>query len=137
LCASACVVVVAAATAAIIVASNDPTTFEQIAMSPERYRNQDVQLVGRVASRPMPPRNGFVLTGPQGRRVLVVPESGVDVPSVPVGHDAAVHGTVVPIEPWADDIVEDYPRGAGTVGELAVREDAAALVKAITIREAT
>ena len=116
------------------------TAFERVAANPEHYRGRTVQVTGRVVAHPVhiPPRllGSFVLRGPQGRRMLVIPKPDGVLQPVGLGARTAVRGTVVPVEPSADDLDGDRPGDVVAIGDVAARVDVVALIRAdaVTMR---
>jgi hypothetical protein len=91
-------------------------------------------LTGRVRSRlirvPVSVVGAFVLEGPDGGRVLVLPKTPGALPIVAEGLRAAVHGRVIALPPSADDLGGDRADDVVAIADLAARTDADALLRA-------
>lgn len=110
------------------------TAFERVASAPEQHAGQEVRVTGRVVERParVPGAlsGAFVLAGPQGRRLLVIPRPGRTLAPVVQGLRVAVRGRVVPLEPKAD---AQGPDMVATGGDVARRVDAVAFLRAVDV----
>jgi hypothetical protein len=126
------------ALAAVIALSGGRSALERVAMHPERYDGRQVSVAGRITDRPrrVPPHmlGTFVLTDPGGRRLLVIPKPHGVLPPASLGSRVTVRGTVVALEPSADDRGGDGPADPIAIGDVAARVGARALLEAETIR---
>ena len=121
-----------AALAAVVVLAGGrpaPSAFERVVAHPERFRAQQVAVTGRVRDIEAPTGypSAFVLEGPQGRRLLIVPRLAHRVAARTPGGRATVRGEVIPLEPRADG--HNGRDEVVTLGELARRVQAGAILQ--------
>jgi hypothetical protein len=128
--------VLGAITLAVVVAvagaGGEPTgAFARVAAEPSRYDGSRVRVVGRVAERPVRlPERAYVLEGDGSRPLLVVAARGSALPPVAPGMTVSVRGTAHLLEPSADQRRGDRPPNALTLGDVAARTGARALIRA-------
>lgn len=120
------------AAALILPGRHAPTEFQRVSAHPARFAGERVQVTGEVRRAPAHVPHGyagaFVLAGPDGRRLLVVPPLGGHLLATRTGSSVTVRGTLVALQPSADD-----RRGHDTVvavGDLAARAGARAILQA-------
>lgn len=120
------------AAALILPARHAPTLIQRVTAHPARYAGERMKVTGEVRRAPENVPRGyagaFVLTGPEGRRLLVVPQLGGHLLATRPGSSVTVRGELVPLQPSADD-----RRGHDTVaalGDLAARAHARAILQA-------
>jgi hypothetical protein len=110
------------------------SALERVAAHPERYDGRQVNVTGRVSDRPrrlpLGMLDAFVLSGPDGRRLLVIPAPHGVLAAVSVGAQVSVRGKLVAVDSWADDRGGDHPRDRVSIGDVAARTGAAALLEA-------
>lgn len=112
------------------------TPFDRVAADPVRFDGEPLRVTGRVVARASSSsavEGVFVLEGPDGGRLLVLPRDGIDLTSVVVGVRLAVRAEVATLPPSADEAAGDRPGDAVTVTDLARRHHADALLRATEI----
>ncbi len=104
------------------------TAFERVAANPARYSDAVVQVTGTVQSRPPRDPTGFpgafVIAGPEGRRMLVVPALHGRLPHETIGLRVSVRGTVIPLAPTLESRGDDAPTVARQVRARAILQAA-------------
>jgi hypothetical protein len=112
-----------------------PASADAVAADPRGFRGGDVEVEGRIVERPkrvsVEDRRAFVLAGPGGGRVLVVPADDAKLTLFRKGVDVVVSGTVV-VPPKSKKLA----RRTTSRTAVAKRMHAPALIKATDVDSA-